>query len=97
MTYERWESLLRRAWAEGVRCEPHPTKPSHALCSSSRHAHVRYTVNAYRCNCPTRDACKHRALFLFERPDLLPLVVEPIETEHDVVERLLDVLGDVSA
>lgn len=93
MTYERWELLLHRAWDDGVRCVPHPTRRGFAMCTSARHKGVRYTVNEYQCNCPARGDCKHRALFLFERPELLPLVVDAIPTERDEIEEIIKALG----
>jgi hypothetical protein len=81
MTFERWQHLLEKAWQEGVVLAPHPTNPTLARTFSrtqmANNRVVLYTVSVYGCSCPARGDCKHRALYLFERPALLPLAVLP--------------------
>lgn len=82
MSYEEWERMLHKAWSEGLWLVPHPNKSDLSLCLSqtklNENRFVQYTVGLYGCSCPARRPCKHRALWLFEHPDLLPLAVDPV-------------------
>lgn len=93
MTYERWEELLRKAWIDGIRLEPHPVSRDLCLATSATNPNGRYVVGVYACNCPARGECKHRALYLFEHPWLLPLVVEPIAVERDEQDAVVVVVA----
>lgn len=80
-TLGRWHHLLQKAWDEGVWLAPHPTNPHLGVCPSQTELRngklVMYTVSVYGCSCPARGDCKHRALFLFENPALIPLAILP--------------------
>ena len=86
-TFDRWRALLTKAWGEGVYILPHPTKHDLGIAvSKSGDAIKTYTVSAYGCSCPARGDCKHRALFLFERPALLTLAVEFPVSDEDTTD-----------
>lgn len=79
-TLSRWMQLVERAWGEGLVIERHPEIESLGLCISQtrlkRDGEIAvYTVNAYGCSCPARGDCKHRALYLYMHPSLIPLAV----------------------
>lgn len=81
MTHDEWERALCRAWSEGIFLVDHPDKPGISRCYSQtllrQQKFVVYEVGLYGCTCPARRPCKHRALWLFEHPDDLPLAVLP--------------------
>lgn len=87
LTMKRWQHLLNKAWEEGIWLVPHPTNVNLALCLSQTRLRatdsevVFYTVSVYGCSCPARGDCKHRALFLFENPALIPLAVLSADSE----------------
>ena len=88
MDWHKCVRLFARANEEKLRLDRHPVLADTALVRSVKHPGVIYVVDEYRCTCPARGQCKHRALFAFNWPGMLLRIVDPetlpgVEKEAD--------------
>jgi len=78
MDWQKCVRLFARANEEKLSLLPHPTLANTAMVRSVKHPGTIYVVDQYRCTCPARGQCKHRALFAFKWPGMLLRIVDPL-------------------